>query len=502
MKTPSTVIAKNTLILYLRLSISIVINLYTTRIVMHALDIDGYGIYAVVSSVVMMWEFFNSALLNLYQRFINVAIGKNQNERLADIIASGRILQYGIALIVALLAETVGVWYVRNHLNIPPEMIATATWVYQFIVVGFIVTIISTPYQAIVLSRERMNVFAALSLADVVLRLGIALVLGVFGGNRLLLYAGLLFAATVLIRFAYRTYCRRHFDECRSPLRWNKALLQEMMRFSGWMMLGVAGDRISTHGVTQAINIFFVLAAASARATAQQICAVLQNFASNIILAVQPQIIQSCSSKDYGYMYKLVFLSSKACFVCLFLFALPLCLQTDYVLQLWLERVPEQAAVFTRLGLMEILSGSLCLSLTVVSQASGNIRYFQMIQAVRGGLFLSLTVLFYRLGFPAYTAYLIELALTLLTCLAMLIELNRRMQFPVRQYLIEVGGRLTAMLPLACILPLLWRMLMPVNLVNALISGVICCLSIALAAWLIALNRFEKQYLKKSCTFA
>lgn len=492
----NTRIAKNTLLLYLRLFFSMIVSLYTSRIVLQVLGIDDFGIYSVVGGVVMLLGFFNHSMLTATQRFLNYETGKGDQNRLPDIFSTSLTGHYLMALIILVLSETAGLWTVCHSLVIPSGRFHAALWVYHFSVFAFVIDIVASPYSAAIIAHERMGIYAALSMADVVSKLAIACLMSFIAWDKLQLYAVLLFAATLAVRLVYVLYCRKNFPECSGRFLWDTGLLKKIFGFSGWMLLGVSTGALSSQGVTIIMNQFFAPAHNAARALAQQVSAAVYNFANNFMLAVRPPIVQAYSRNETDYMYRLVFLSSKISFYLLFIMVLPILLQTEYVLNLWLGKVPEHSVLFTHLALTETLITSAYAPVAAVSQASGKIKYYQLIISAGFVLIFGLTCFFYYSGFPAETTYFIAIGIAAAGLFARLFELHQTVKFPVRDYLFKVILRLMATAVCAVVLPVLYvQISTDFSLFNFIFTMIISIFSISLFFWLFGLTRIEKQLL-------
>ncbi|MDR0612209.1 MAG: lipopolysaccharide biosynthesis protein [Dysgonamonadaceae bacterium] len=491
-------IAKNTLLLYLRLFFSMIISLYTSRIVLHVLGIDDFGIYNVVGGVVMLLGFFNHSMMAATQRFLNYEMGKGDQNRLPDIFSTSLTGHYLMALIILVLSETAGLWAVYHSLVIPPGRFHAALWVYHFSVFAFVINIVASPYSAAIIARERMGIYAALSITDVVSKLAIACLMSFIAWDKLQLYAVLLFAATLIVRLVYVLYCRKNFPECTGRFLWDAGLLKKIFGFSGWMLLGTSTGALSLQGVAIVMNQFFVPAYNAAHALAKQVSAAVYNFANSFMMAVRPPVVQAYSRNETGYMYRLVFLSSKISFYLLFIMVLPILLQTEYVLNLWLGKIPGHSVLFTQLALTETLIAAAYAPIAAVSQASGKIKYYQLIASAGSVLIFGLTCFFYYFGFPAETTCFIAIGIAAAGLFARLLELRKTVKFPVRDYLFKVMLRLMATAVCAVIFPVLYRQISAdFSLFNFICTVIISICSISLFFWLFGLNRIEKQLLIK-----
>lgn len=487
-------IAKNTAMLYIRMLLIMVVSLYTSRVVLNVLGVEDFGIYNVVGGVVTMLAFLNYSLSVSTQRFLNYEIGQDGRElkKVFSIALTGHLL---IALVILLLAETIGLWFVTTQLVIPAGRLDAAVWVYHCSILTFMISIIGTPYDAAIIAHERMTVFAYISIVEVIMKLLIVFLLIYFPCDKLELYGFLLLCVVLLIRIIYVVYCKCHFPECHYRFIWDKQLFRKMFCFSGWMLAGTSTGILCSQGVNMLINIFFGPLQNAARGIAFQLQGAVNAFVNNFMIAVRPQIIKSYAQRDFSYMYRLVFSSSKFSFYLLYLLSLPVLLETPYLLQLWLKSVPEYAVVFTRLVIIDLLINSSYAPIAAISQASGKVRNYQLVISTGFLLVFLLTALFFKLGFPSTSAFIITIVLSFLGLFARLWELHYSVQFPVRKYMRYV------LLPVTCVA--LLALLLPVPLVVFTSSsflrfiGVIAMsvLSVIVIVYMCGLDKEEKRFL-------
>ncbi len=336
----NTRIAKNTLILYLRMILILCVGLYTSRIVLNTLGVEDYGIYNVVGGFVAFFSFLNGAMATATQRFITYELAQGNVERQINTFSTSVIIHFTIALLIVIAAETVGLWFVCNKLVIPEERFLAAIWVYQFSILTMFVSIVSIPYNAAIIAHEKMSAFAYISILDTVLKLVIVLLLTIVTFDKLVFYAALLFGISLLDRLIYGIYCKRHFAETRIKLIFDKKLFREMTNIAGWSLFGNIAGVFYTQGLNVLLNMFFGPVVNSARAIAVTIQGVVTGFVSNFQMALNPQITKSYAVGDLHRMHSLIFASSKYSFFLLLFIALPIMIETRTILTLWLKIVP------------------------------------------------------------------------------------------------------------------------------------------------------------------
>ena len=345
-KSGNKIIAKNTLLLYVRMFLTIIIGLYTSRVVLQVLGVDDYGIYNVVGGFVYLLSYIKTGFVAATQRYLNFALGQNNNEELNWVFSNSLTVYYIFAVVTLLVSETFGLWYLNNHIVIAPDRIVAANWVFQCAVLMLVVEMISIPYNTCVIAHEHMNVYAYLSILDSLLRLVAVFILMVSPYDNLILYAILMVSSSCIIRLLYTVYCKRHFAECHYKFRLDKGLLKGMFIFQGWSALGTLGFTFKDQVVNIIINNILGPAVSAARAIAIQVSGVINQFATNVVTAVSPQITQRYAAGELEESRRLVYISSKFSFFLMAIVVIPLVLNLRYVLQLWLGDVPEYAYEF------------------------------------------------------------------------------------------------------------------------------------------------------------
>lgn len=313
-------IAKNTLLLYVRMLFMMVVSLYTSRIVLNTLGVEDYGIYNVVGGIVTMFVFISNSMSSATQRYITFALGKGDKERLSTVFSTTLQIHTLIASVVVLLGETVGLWFLYDKMQIPAERMDAAFWVLQCSIVSTFVMIVSVPYNADIVAHEKMSAFAYISILEVLLKLAIVYLLVVFSFDKLILYAILVLAIQILIRFCYSIYCNRHFEETKYRRVWDKSLFKEMTGFAGWSMFGNMAGVLFGQGLNMLLNVFFGPVVNAARAVAMQVQGAIQQFVGNFQTALNPQITKTYSNGKMNEMHNLMFRSARFSFYLLFFF--------------------------------------------------------------------------------------------------------------------------------------------------------------------------------------
>lgn len=489
-------IAKNTAMLYFRMLFTMAVSLYTSRVVLNTLGVEDFGIYNVVGGVVTMFSFLNSSMSSATQRFLSFELGKKDFEKLSKVFSMSVTIHALIAITIFLLAETIGLWFLNSKLNIPTVRMEAANWVYQFSVMSFMVSIMSVPYNAAIISHERMNIFAYVSIVEVILKLLIVFILQWFGFDKLKLYAILVFGVSLIIRLVYGIYCKRNFVESKYKFIWDKLLFKNMTSHSGWMLFGTSTNLLSTQGINMLMNIFFNVGVNAARGIAYQLQAAVNSFVSNFMMAVQPQIIKLYAQNQKEEMYRLVFSSSKYSFFLLFFIALPVLLETELIIKWWLKIVPEYVVLFTRLTIIDLFFITLYPSIASVSQAAGKIKFYQIVIALGFLMTFLFTYLFFRIGFDSYVAFIIMIMMSFIGLFARLFILRKQVNFPIGKYVREVLFRIILVLIVSLPIPLSILYLMDNTVIKFLIISFTSVLSIGLSIWLVGIEKNEKVFIK------
>lgn len=431
-------IAKNTLLLYFRMFLTMGVSLYTSRIVLNTLGVMDFGIYNVVGGVVMMFSFMNSSMISATQRFLSFEIGKNDTKQLKKIFWMSINIHAIIAVVIFILAETIGLWFLNSKLIIPVERIEAANWVYQFSVFSFMFTIMGVPYDAMIIARERMNVYAYISIVEVILKLIIVLTLVWIGYDKLKLYSFFVFFVSVVVWVFYKTYCNRNFKESYYVLFWDKKLYKTLMSYAGWNLFGNIASVGMGQGVNILLNLFFGPVVNAARGIAYQVNGVVNGFVGNFQMAMNPQIYKSYAADDMQYMQQLIFQGSKYSFFLLFFISLPIVMETETILGWWLKNVPEYTVIFCRLVLVNTLIDCISGPLMVAAQATGKIKVYQ---SAIGGLLLLILPISYvllRLDFAPQVTLYVSIIISVLALFSRLLILKSLIQISIKKFLKEV----------------------------------------------------------------
>ena len=486
-------IAKNTLMLYVRMFALMLVGLYTSRVVLEALGENDFGIYNVVGGVVAMFTIISGALNSAVSRFITFEMGKGADAQLEKVYSTAVTIQIILAIAVAVIAEPAGLWFIQNKMTIDPLRIPAAQWVLHFSIIAFVINLLSVPQMASITAHEKMSAYAYIGILDGILRLGVAFLIANSASDRLILYSALMSGVVLIVRFAYGLYCRSHFPECRYRPVFDRPLIKEMFSFAGWSFIGVTSGVLRDHGGNILVNIFSGPAVNAARGVAVQLNGAVQGFVTNFMTAINPQITKSYASGDMKYMLSLVRKSSRMSFYLLFLIALPILFNTEYLLSLWLKDVPAHTVVFVRLFLIFALCESLSNPLMTAAQATGEIRRYQ---TVVGGLILlnlPLSYIFLRAGFLPEVTVVVAIGLSVICLAARLVMLKSMIGLDVGGFLRRVCLNVVCVVAAALILPSVLDGFIPDGFLGFCLSVILCVASAGLSVLLVGCSAKERK---------
>lgn len=400
-----TTIANNTLLLYVRMLVTMGVGLYTSRVILNSLGISDYGIYNVVGGVVTMFSFLTGSLSTAVSRFLTYSLGKQNINDLRTVFSTSFYSQLALSLIVLLLAEIIAVWFLNTHLNIPAERLEAANWVIQCSIIIFTINIISVPFNAAIIAHERMSAFAYISILEALLKLLVAYSIYTSPFDKLKSYALMLVLVSIIIQFSYALYCKNNFEECRAFKIFDRRLFKEMSDFAGWSLMGNGAYLLNTQGVNIVTNMFFGVTINAARGIADQIKGVIMQFVNNFTTAINPQITKSYASNDTEYLFVLVCKGSKFSYFLLLLFALPILFEAETILKLWLVEYPPYAPVFLRLVLIEQMIDFLGNTTARAVWATGYVKKYYIWVSGLAFLVLPVSYTLFKLGFSPKVSY-------------------------------------------------------------------------------------------------
>lgn len=488
-------IARNTALLYFRLILTMGVSLYTSRVVLNTLGVEDFGIYSVVGGIVIMFSFLNSSMSSATQRFFSFELGKNDYGQLKKVFSMSVNIHAIIAIIILILAETIGLWFLNAKLNIPVERMEAANWVYQFSILSFLVTVMSVPYNAIIIAHERMNVYAYVSVVEVALKLAIVFSLVWFSYDKLKMYAILILSLSATVWIVYKTYCRRNFSETNYKFFWEKSLYKTLMNYAGWNIFGNLASVSTSQGVNILLNLFFGPVVNAARGIAYQVMGAVNGFVSNFQLAMNPQIVKSYAADDLKYMHQLIFRGSKYSFFLLYFITLPILLETESILGWWLGIVPAYTVIFCRLILINTLIDCISGPLMTAAQATGKIKKYQFMVGGLLLLILPISYLLLRMGFPPQTTLYVSISISLIALFTRLQIISPLINLSVLTFTRRVLMRVFLVAVVAIIFPLFIAYSVNQELIRFFSVCIVSILSVAISVFYLGLRREERLFM-------
>ena len=489
-------IAKNTLMLYVRMLFTMAVSLFTSRVVLQTLGVEDYGIQNVVGGVVAMFSVLSGSMSSSISRFITFELGRGEIHRLKTVFSTGVNIQLGMSLLVIVVAEAAGVWFLNCKMNIPAERMVAANWVFQCSILTFVLNLLSVPYNASIIAHEKMSAFAYISVIEVTLKLIIVYMLTVSPFDRLITYSVLLLCVGALIRFIYGYYCKRHFEECTYHFVYDKAVLKSMTSFAGWNFLGNGAYMLNTQGVNILMNMYFGVAVNAARGVATQVDAALKQFVNNFTTAVNPQITKSYAQGDLESMHKLVCRSAKFSAFLMMFFAVPIILETDTILNIWLKNPPAYASIFLKwIIISSFMDTVLANSLVTSMFATGNIKRYQIIVTTVGCLVFPLSWLAFQLGFEPQVGYILYFIIYTILLFIRLYLLRDMVKLPIMMYVREVLFKVLPTMAICFTIPSLLLFSMGEGVVRLILIVVLSTIVSSFTIYHIGLNEGEKKYL-------
>lgn len=446
-------IAKNTIFLFFRMILTMLVSLYTSRVVLNTLGVEDFGIQNVVGGFVSMFSLISGSINTTISRFLTYELALDNPKRLNAVFSTSINIQIILCAIIFVLAETIGLWFVNYEMTIPEERLYAANWVYQCSLVSFFVVLISAPYNAVIIAHEKMSVYAYFCILEVVFKLVIVYLLVISPWDKLIFYAILLLVVSVLMRFLYSFYCNRHFKESIYHFIFDKSILKEMGKFAGWNYLGAIAAILRTQGLNVLMNIFFGVTVNAARGIATQVESAVVMLVNNFTVAMNPQITKSFATGDKAYMHSLVCKGAKYSFFLMLLASIPIMAEAPMILHFWLGNVPDYAVVFLRLTLVVVLLDTLSDTLTMAMQATTDIKKFQTIVSGIVLLILPLCYVCYKIEMPVYVAYILCAMAMIAKLFAELPLLRNLVGLPVGMYVNQVIIKATLVTIASVIVP-------------------------------------------------
>lgn len=486
-------IAKNTIFLYMRTLFVMVISLYTSRVVLATLGVEDYGVYQVVGGLVSMFSVISSSLSSAISRYITFEIGTGNTERLKKIFATSIFIQICIAIIVVIATEIIGLWFLHTKMQIPEGRMIAAEWVFHCSLLTFCINLLSIPYNACIIAHEHMKAFAYVSIVEVSLKLGVIFLISYSPIDRLILYAILLTVLAAVIRLIYMKYCHKHFEESRTKLFFDKEIFNEMFGFSGWSFFNNTTFILNNQGVNMLMNVYSGVVVNAARGIALQVESAVMSFVSNFTTAINPQITKSYAAGDLSSMHKLVCRGSKFSFFMMLIFALPIILEAEQIMKIWLVDVPEYTVILVKLSLIMGLCDSLGSAGYTACMATGKIKYYSIIITSIGILQFPLAWISLALGYAPYSVYYTYIFVKVSVLIVRMFLMKRMVGLSVHMYIKEVVVPVILVSLVSLVLPTIINEAFNPSIMRFLLSILVSISSVAFSVLFLGMTMSERH---------
>ncbi len=495
-------IAKNTIVLYCRMLFMMAISLYTSRVVLNTLGVVDFGIFSVVGTVVSMFSFLNGAMTSSTTRYITFALGQGDEKRLKTIFSTALQIHALIAFVIVVLSETIGLWFFYHKMQIPPDRLDAAFWVLQLCIVDSVFAVMSVPYNAAIVAHERMSAFAWMSIYDAVAKLLIVYLLVVTPFDRLVFYAAMLVVVQITSRFIYSIYCNHHFAESKYNRVWDKPLFREMLSFASWSLFGDLSMTLFTAGLNMLLNVFFGPIVNAARGVATQVQGTIMGFVNNFQMAVNPQITKTYAKGEMDAMHNLMFRCARFSFYLLFFISLPVILEADFVLTVWLKTVPENTVTFLRIIICTSLIYTCANPLIIANKATGKVKRYQTVCGTILLLILPVSYVVLKLGAPAYAVFIVHFVMECICQLARMVMLRPLIGLRVRDYFRSIYLYIFAVVAISALAPVGIFVAMPDGVLRFFTVCVVSVVSVSSVVYVIGLTAGEKVFVREKVRMA
>lgn len=483
-------IAKNTMFLYIRMFLSMTVSLYTSRVILQILGIEDYGIYNVVGGIVTMFTFLNGSLGSATSRYITFELGRKDYNRLKKIFSTALLVHISVAFIVVLLAETIGLWFFYEKMVVPDERFDAAFWVYQISILTTVVSITQVPYNADIIAHENMKIYAYVGLIEVFARLGIVYLLLISPIDKLIFYAILLFSLSTIIALFYRAYCLKNYSESHFSVNKDKALYKDMFKYTGSDMIGAVSVMLQGQGINLLLNMFFGPVVNAARAIAYQVQGAVTQFSANFMTAVRPQIIKSYARGEFDSMWRLVIRSSCFSYYLMWLLCLPIMLEADTILSLWLGKYPEHTVYFLKLILILCLIQTVKNPRVTIFHATGKVFWSNITVGIVLCLAFPLAYIFLKMGGEPEDAFWAVNITMVVSEFVSVAVLKKFIDFSALKYFLQVHGRCLLVTLASFILPFfLYNRFMEPSFLRLIYTVILTTLSVLLSSLYLGMDK-------------
>ena len=473
----------------------LVINLYTSRVVLQILGVTDYGVFNAVGGIVSLFSLLSSALTNSIMRFMSFELGKDNIEKQRQVFTTSINVMIAFSIVVLILGESIGLWFLNSKMVIPEGRIIAANWVLQGTLLIFIINLISIPYNASIIAHERMGAFAYISIVEALLKLLLIFSLYLLDFDKLISYTCLLVVVAFVIRFIYGYYCKKRFEECSYAFSFDMQFFKEIIGFAGWNFLGRGARVINEQGVNLLMNVFFGVYVNAARGIAVQVQGAVVQFVTNFTTALNPQIIKSYSDNNLGIMHNLIYRGAKLSYFLMLILSLPLCFETGMILKIWLGQVPEYAEIFVRFTLIaatiDVINGTIITGL----HATGNLKKCMSIIGAVEIMCFVLTYLAFIIGMPPVSAYIVHILVYMFLTFLRVYLIKDYIGMKFTEYLSQVFSRLLIVTCISIILPLIISIFMSDGILRLFLLPLFSILWTILSIFIFGLTQNEKGWI-------
>ena len=486
-------IAKNTSLLFIRTLVIMFISLYTSRVILKALGVDDYGIYQVVGGVVTMFSVISSSLSTAISRFITFEIGRGDKEQLRKIFSTSVVIQLSLAVIIFVICEIIGIWFIETKMQIPPDRLNAANWVLHCSLVTFCINLLSVPYNACIIAHERMSAFAYIGIYEGVMKLALCYLIFISPIDKLVFYAIAMLLLALSTRIIYTVYCRKNFEESKAKASFNKTIFKEMLGFSGWSFFNSTAFILNNQGINMLMNIFFGVVVNAARGIAVQVETAVLQFVNNFTTAINPQITKCYAAGDYQNMYKLVCRGAKFSFFAMLLLSLPIILEAKQILSIWLVDVPDFAVIFAQLSLVMGMCDCIGNSGYTACMATGKLKKYSIIITSISIFEFPLAWIFFASGAAPQYAYYTYIAIKIAILIVRMFLLQNMIGLKIGLYIKNVFIPIIATTLIAIVPPTALYNCLDESIVRLILIVIISVVSTAFSALYMGMTVNEKN---------
>lgn len=487
-------IAKNTIFLYMRMLLIMVVSLYTSRVILQTLGVEDFGIYNVVGGLAASFAFFSSSLSNATQRFLNFELGKNDSQGANRVFCLSFFIYIVIIIAVVIIAEIIGIWMINYKLIIPAERLVAANWVFHTTVIGLAVTLISSVFDSVLIARENMKIYAYISIAEVFLKLFIVYTLNWTDIDKLKLYSILFLLSHTIVKSISILYSTKMYPECKLKFIWDFKIFKDMFRFIGWNGVGTAVWMINDQGINVLLNIFFGPIVNAARGVSVQVSSAVNNFSNNFFTAVRPQIVKSYAAKDYEYFGKLINLSSKYSFFLMWLLSLPIIIRCGDILGVWLHEVPDFAVVFVQWILLYNCVNVLTSPFWSGVQAVGNLKKYILIGSLVFLMAFPISFIFLKLGWSPVVVFQVLTIMRIVYLLVTIRIFSQMVKFSVTDYFLQTIYPILKVLILSGVISYIVDHYVVVGFAGIIMMTLICLTIVSISIFVFGMSKRERSF--------